>query len=304
MGQQLGRLRRGELQVGGADLGQVTGGTHPVQREYRVGARDEHQPQLLGLAAQQHRQVLHDPRLVDLVEVVEYQRHLLRQPGEAAGHPADECLVHRGPGADLAKVAHVLDGTGVAQRGQHVRPEDGGIVVIVVKGEPADRLLPCRGSRPGRDEQGLAPAGSRADQGDRTFVARVEQLDQPRARHERRRYPRPGQVRRNRAGGPRGRSPRPHAQCPTGWTGRARTAAQDARDAVVDHVTPCFPRCRTRPAITTGAAPPSAGFASGHAPPAVFHARDSGKRQGPGRFPLLRLPIPAHIRGRRITRNV
>ena len=81
--EQLGGLLAGEAQVGLAQLGQLAAGPQPGQRQRRVGAAGQHQPQLRREALQQDRQAVVDRWRLDQVVVVQDQHDLPRAPRPA-----------------------------------------------------------------------------------------------------------------------------------------------------------------------------------------------------------------------------
>jgi hypothetical protein len=83
------RLLEGEAQIGLPELGQLAAGPPPRQRQRRVGATGDHQPQRRGEVLEQELQRLVDLRCLDQVVVVHHQHNGLgriRQLVDQCGH--------------------------------------------------------------------------------------------------------------------------------------------------------------------------------------------------------------------------
>ena len=92
-GQQLARLLGGEVQVGGAQLEQVAGEAQAVQAELRVAAADHDRAQLDGRGAEQLLEAPERRGRAQLVQVVEHQQHLARQPVEPVEQAREELVL-------------------------------------------------------------------------------------------------------------------------------------------------------------------------------------------------------------------
>ena len=84
--QQRGGLLDGEAKVPLAELAELAAGAQPGERQRRVGAAGQHQPQLRRRPFQQQREVAVDRRGVDQVIVVQDQHDLLVPTGQLVDH--------------------------------------------------------------------------------------------------------------------------------------------------------------------------------------------------------------------------
>jgi hypothetical protein len=183
--EQRPHLGGGELQVLGADLGELVREPQPGYRQVRVVPRREDQAQVRGLVLQQGRQPLQWLRSGDLVEVVEDQHDRPRQLVEGVDHLGEEARVparvrrHREP---PQRVVSGHRGRG-GQRVEQCRPEPAVVVVVGVERYP--RRFPGGPlARPLGQQQRLSRPGRRADQGDHRLAGPVQHGQQLRPWHQ------------------------------------------------------------------------------------------------------------------------
>ena len=160
--EQLVGLGVGELQLLHADLHELAGRPETCERQRRVGAAGDRDPQ-------RPRQVAHEVRdrgvqelVTEQVIVVEHEHDRRLQQRQLVDQPRQHDFDHAR--------------TGVGQRGQHrasearhhgpdrgddVAPEADRVVVAGVERDPGERRLRMRGV-PLREQHGLAPTGRRA----------------------------------------------------------------------------------------------------------------------------------------------
>ncbi len=177
---QLGRLPAIEREVPDAQLRERAVDAQPLDRQRRVGAAGEHDPQLLGGVAHQEvdcRGRLGTRQLVDLVEH-EHQRGV--QFGEAVDEQRQEALRAR-PHRRLqpAEGAAGLDQLRAAQRVQQVLEQPAGVVVIPVQRQPARRARQLAGRDPRGEQYGLAGPGRRGEQHEALADSLVQGVEEP-----------------------------------------------------------------------------------------------------------------------------
>jgi hypothetical protein len=80
--QQSGGLLAGKAQVSGSQLGQLPASSQPCQRQGRVGAAGQHQPQRRWQVLQQEPERLVERRRLDQVVVVQHQHSLVGTTGQ------------------------------------------------------------------------------------------------------------------------------------------------------------------------------------------------------------------------------
>jgi hypothetical protein len=161
--QQLGRLLKGEAQLALAQLGQLTAGPQPGQRQRRVSAASQHQPQRSWQVLQQEAERLVDRLGLDQVIVVQHQHDRIGH----ASQLVDQRGRHRLEGSRLLALQQPGDRTGnpwarPVQCGGDVAPEPHWVVVGLVQRQPGHRPLATPG--PVGQQGGLAEAGRGADQ--------------------------------------------------------------------------------------------------------------------------------------------
>jgi hypothetical protein len=181
--QQRGRLLRGEAQVLFAQLAKLATGPQPRQRQGRVGAAGQHQPQRTRQVLQQQPERAVDRRRLDQVVVVQHQHHLLARVGQIVDQGGHHRLERGG--------LHVLEQRGDAsgdprvraiQRGTDVPPEPHRVIVASVERQPADGPLAAPG--PVGHQARLAEAGRGAQQDQVPPHVFGQALQQPRPRRE------------------------------------------------------------------------------------------------------------------------
>jgi hypothetical protein len=205
--EQLGGLLRGEAQVGFAQFGQLPAGAQPRQRQRRVGAAGQHQPQRPWQVLQQQPQRGVHRRRLDQVVVVQHQHQLVGYAGQLVDQRRHHRLQRGGlqVGKQRARPlgnprAHPV------QRGDHVPPEPRHVVVALVQRQPGHR--PLATADPVAKQAGLAKAGRGADQDQLACHPLGHARQQPRAWHKPRPRARHVQLGRQqriprRPGGPR-----------------------------------------------------------------------------------------------------
>ena len=172
-GEQRGRLVRGEGEVAGADLAELARQAQPRDRQRRVGAPREHEPQRARTLPDQCRQGPHRRRARrERVDVVEDQVDRAGNPVERLEQPDQEAVLRR-----VEPVQRGTDRSAAAQGGEHGRPETWGDAVVVVERQPGDPVRPPRG--PLGEQQRLAVPGRGADEQQPTRLRGVEQGEQP-----------------------------------------------------------------------------------------------------------------------------
>jgi hypothetical protein len=140
LAQQRGRLVLGEAQVALAHLGELAAGPQPGQRQRRVGAAGQHQPQAGRRALQQQGEAAVDRRRLDEVVVVQHQRQL-SGPGDQLVDDGGHHRLQRGrlgPAQQRGEPLADRDPRPV-QRGGDVAPEPHRVVVAGVQRHPGDR---------------------------------------------------------------------------------------------------------------------------------------------------------------------
>jgi hypothetical protein len=153
--QQGDRFLAGEPQVLRADLSQLPPGTHPRQRQRRVGAPGDHHVHAGRQVLQQEGEAPVDRVRLDDVIVVEHQGELARTGRQLVHQGRDHGLgrrlvrgVEQREDLVLQSRVHLLD------RGHHVAPQAHRVVVVGVQRDPAHR--PPGGPGP-LGEQGRLP---------------------------------------------------------------------------------------------------------------------------------------------------
>ena len=172
-GEQRGRLVRGEGEVAGADLAELAREAQPRDRQRRVGAPREHEPQRARTLPDQCRQGPHRRGARrERVDVVEDQVDRAGNPVERLEQPDQEAVLRR-----VEPVQRGTDRRAAAQGGEHGRPETWGGAVVVVERQPGDPVRPPRG--PLGEQQRLAVPGRGADEQQPARLRGVEQGEQP-----------------------------------------------------------------------------------------------------------------------------
>ena len=132
-----GGLVRGETQIVGADLEQLTTRAQATERQRRIGAARDNQVQLWRQVVEQKGHALVNRLGVDQVVVIEHQQDVLRGGAD---------LIEQGPEhrLDLAAAAANCSSASVLlpisplhrlERGDDVGPEQRGLIVALVKCE-------------------------------------------------------------------------------------------------------------------------------------------------------------------------
>jgi hypothetical protein len=180
--QQLGCLLVGELQVGGAELGQLPPSPQPGQRQRRVAAAGHHQPQLGRQVAHQQPDRLLDRPGLDQVVVVQHQGDPALPRGELVDDHGHHRLRRRRGTLERGGDPLADAGPHPVQRSGHIAPEPGRVVVAFVQRQPGDRLPAAVG--PVGQQGRLAEPGRGAHQGQLPLRPLVQPLQQPRADQE------------------------------------------------------------------------------------------------------------------------
>ena len=167
--QQRARLRRHEAQVGLAELGDPALGAQPGQRQRRVGARGHHQVQPRREAAAPAARSRpagrrRSSRWRSSSTRNDSARRRRRQVVDQRCQPA----LDRAPPAAAAQLDErlIADRAGQPlQRGDEVRPQPPGIVVLAIDRQPRPRLVQL--AQPPGEQRRLPEPGRRAQQRDR-----------------------------------------------------------------------------------------------------------------------------------------
>ena len=174
----------GELQVGGPDLGQLSPGSHPGQRQRRVGTgRQRHVDACWEVVQEQGQGPVAD-RVGDQVVVVQDQEQ--RQPGRAQlveQSRQDRPVQVRAwapQGRQRAPPYARLDG---AERLHHIGPEPCGVVVALVQRDPGHPAS-ARDRAPLGQQRRLAEAGRSVHQAELALQAELEQRLEAGPRYE------------------------------------------------------------------------------------------------------------------------
>ena len=179
---KLGRFDRGELQVGGAQLGQLAARPQPGQRQRRVLAGGDHQVHRRRQMLEQKGEGVVDGFGVDEVVVIEHQDEAVRDGGDLIEQGRQNRLDGgRLRGLERGRRPRPDVGRDGLQRRDEVRQKAGRVIIRFVQRQPDRR--PAATGGPLTDQRRLAEAGGSGDKGQ--FVARrqplVQSLDQARA---------------------------------------------------------------------------------------------------------------------------
>jgi len=161
--QQGGGLLHGEAQVVLAQLGQLTAGPQPGQRQRRVGAAGQHQPQHRRRPIQQQGETGVDRWRLDELVVVQQERDLLG-PGDQLVDEGGHDRLQRGrlgPAEQRGDPLANVDPRPV-QRRDDIPPEPHRIVVSGIQRQPGDR--PPGMARPVAEQARLPEPRRGADQ--------------------------------------------------------------------------------------------------------------------------------------------
>ena len=171
-----------EAQVGRPHLHQLTAGAQLGQRQRRVGAGGEDQMQPRRLVLEDERHSVVHLRRVEHVVVVQHEDDLRRHGFDLVEQCGERRLRHRrGRGQQLQR--RVADpGHRRLEGGHQVRPEQRGVVVPAVQGQPGDRRA-GRGRRaePFGEQRRLAEAGRRGQDGERRPGRAAQPFGEPTA---------------------------------------------------------------------------------------------------------------------------
>jgi hypothetical protein len=150
----------------GPQLGQVTAHPQPGQRQRRVGAGGHDQAQRLRQVRDEELDGLVNAGIGEHLVVVEHQHVPAGRRGQLVQQQRQRQVDHRPVGrADglQGRLADVV--ADPAQRGEHVTPEPGGLVVVLVERDPGDAPPLPRVGRPAAQQARLAPPGRRHHHG-------------------------------------------------------------------------------------------------------------------------------------------
>jgi hypothetical protein len=180
--EQRGGFLGGEAQVRLAQLDELPAGPEAGQRQRRVGAAGQHQPQLRWQALQQDGQAVVDRWRLDQVIVVQDQHERFGSLDQLVDQHRQHRLQRR-LGALKQGIDPLTDpGSHPIQGGGDIAPEPRRVAVAAVQRQPGHRLLAAPG--PVAQQAGLAEAGRRAHQGEFEGRALGEALQQPWAGQE------------------------------------------------------------------------------------------------------------------------
>jgi hypothetical protein len=191
--EELARLVLREGEVGGAHLCEVAAQPEQVQRQQRVAARREDEPQLRHPAPEHVPERRRHDVGRRLVQVVDHDHERLVEAGERVQERVQERLgrLALGRGEEPER----LGAAGASRRLEQPGPELG-LGVIGTERQPGDvlRRLGAPLREPGAEEDGLARAGVRREQGQRPLDSLVEQPVEAGALDERLRRRRRGEI--------------------------------------------------------------------------------------------------------------
>ena len=163
--QQRAGLARREPQVGGPQLGQLPAGPQPRQGQRRIGPAGQHQSQPRRPVFQEelHR-IVHGPGADHVIVVEDQQGPVRGGPGAQVVDQRREQPLKRGRGGRPDQRAHASADSRAhpVQRGDHVPPEPGRVVIAGIQRQPRRRAL--AGQRPVGQQNRLAVSGRGADQ--------------------------------------------------------------------------------------------------------------------------------------------
>ena len=195
--QQRRRLPGGEAELGGTQLSQLAAGPQPRQRQRRVSPAGHRQEQAGWQVLQQKRhRLVHRPGLNQVI-VVQDQQHLI--PARLDVQLVDQSRhkpVERTRGRRREQRAQVPGdpGLGPVQRGDHVTPEPGRVVVAGIQAQPRHR--PPAAAGPVGQQRRFAESRRSANQHPPARQPLAERPHQARARHKARLRPGHVQLRR------------------------------------------------------------------------------------------------------------
>ena len=179
--EQLSRLIGSERQIGGADLGELTCDAHARQWQTRVMAGRDHHPERGRRDAQELRDAVEDPRVPDLVQLVEHEDRRLVVVRERVGDQ------HREISGDHRERRHHdrleprrRAGIAGGERGQDRAPEVRRSVVVRVERHPREPRRRVAALDPRREQRGLARTWrSRDERQTAALDGRPEPLQKP-----------------------------------------------------------------------------------------------------------------------------
>ena len=156
-----------QAQVRRSQLGELTAGPHPRQRQRRVGTGGERQVQRRREVGQEELDRLVDLAVTEGVIVIDHEhpsvverRQVVEQHRQ---HHADEVHAGNGQGSERRCAGVGVDG---AQGGDDIPPEPGGLVIGMVDTEPCDAAPLARVAGPSGKEAGLSPSHRGGDHGE------------------------------------------------------------------------------------------------------------------------------------------
>ena len=185
----LGEVGRGllgrEAQVGGADLDELAPRAQPGERQARIGPRADHDLQVRWQVVDEEGEPVLHLGGVDDVVVVEDQDQFGSGGLEVRGEAADDRLgVARTRGERLVVAASRVPASPL-ERGDHVTPEHGGIVVALDRARAnASRTAVFHTRYPVGEEGRLAEPGWCRDESELRLATGVQALDEARPRDE------------------------------------------------------------------------------------------------------------------------
>ena len=184
--EELVRLGGREPQRVRAELDQLAARPQRAERQRRIRPGRDHELHV-------RRQVIDEPgdglargTGREPVEVVEHQHHLARF-GERVDEPRQHHLEHGRRRKERRQRRVRQARARAAQRLDHVRPEDDGVVVALVQRDPRHRPPGRLALPPGGEQRRLAEAGRARDQGQPAARAGAQPLEEPLARDRLRR---------------------------------------------------------------------------------------------------------------------
>src|SRR5215213_3786269 len=184
--QERHRLLLGEGQLGSPDLGYLSPGAKPRERQRRIDAARNDEVGVLREVFQQERDDPVDGLGIDQIIVVENYGDLSREIGHLIDESTRQRLQPRGlrrpKRGQYTLPEFLIDAP--PERGHEIREKAGRVVIPLVQGEPDDRTFSLLAAfQPLVQQRGLAETGGGGDE--RQLATRISHqgLDQARTRH-------------------------------------------------------------------------------------------------------------------------
>jgi hypothetical protein len=190
-GEQFAGLGGREVEIGGADLGELARQPLPVQPQQRVAPRDRDDSQPRRGVGEQVLEALARLVAAQVVEVVEHEDDGARQALEAGEQAPHELVLAAGGGGERGERVVRGERAGAAQRIHDADPETGRVGLIALDLDPRHRGRRSSGAaQPGRDQHRLAAARRSGHERYGACDAAIEQREETRALDHARDQPR------------------------------------------------------------------------------------------------------------------